>query len=545
MLPARRSRPVTLVAVALALVVAACTAGDPAGGGAATLSSTPTADPAPQPDEVVATAVVPSGGGDDVEVEIYPLVRHGEHVALTVDVTAVDPAAVDGDFVLLHGFGGAAFTVEILHAPVNLRLLDLERDVVHHVARASDGRPVVTDSEWAVIRTTDGTRLQTAYAAPPEDVTSLSLLLPGAPLIADVPVIEGDVPSPVRPEVLERERATSTAAPEPDGLDWDAIVAAPTFPLESASVELAGAVQTIESVERVEVTLGSDVLFEFDQATLTPAASEAIGLVAQRLAERAPGPVSVVGHTDDQGDDAYNAGLSQRRAQAVAEALTASVDTTSYPMRVEGRGEAEPFVANTSEENRARNRRVTVTSESTSVTRTDLTATGQLPPFGDEAPVGAAGEGVRLDDGRSAWTLDATARHVHGHLVVDLVVDAPAGQGEETFAALSNVLSSHRGDDTRVPAQNSARLTVLDGALRLFPLDYRTGEPENFPGGEWWSVADLEGTVTLVGGQQRTFTYVYPRLDVTEVTIQAGTGTGWGGDFRMTGVPVLADGDEG
>ncbi|MCC2321453.1 OmpA family protein [Cellulomonas xiejunii] len=534
----RHVRVTTAAALAAALtVLAACTGGTPAP--APEGAATPTVAPGPQPDDVVATAAIPSNGFD-VEVEVYPLVRHEEYVVLTVDFTAVAPAVPEDDAVTLFGFGGAAFTAEIMSGPVNLRLLDLERDVVHHVARDDRGRPVVSDNEWDVIRTSDGTRLQTAYAAPPPEVTSLSVLLPGAPLLAEVPVIEGDLPSPVRPEVLEKERATSTAVPEPDGLEWDTIVGAPTFPLESASVELDGAVQTVESVEKVEVTLGSDVLFEFDQATLTPAASEAITLVAQRIAEREPGTVAVVGHTDDQGDDAYNQDLSQRRAQTVADTLAGSIGT-SYPLQVEGRGEAEPFVANDTEDNRARNRRVTVTLASTVVTRTDLTATGELPPFGEEGVAGAAGAGLRLGTDRSRWDLDATARHVHGHLVVDLEVAAPDDQGESVFGALSNVLSSHRGDDTVVPMQNSGRVTVLDGALRLYPLDYRTADRENFPGGEWWTVADLQGTFTMAGGQRRTFSFVYPRLETTEVTIQAGDGTFNSADFRMTGVPVLSD----
>ena len=531
----RRRRPSSVVGLVAALaLLAACTGGQPVVPDA---TPTPTVDPGPQPEDVVATAVIP-GNGFDVDVEVYPLVRHEEYVVLTVDFTAVAPAVPEDDSVLLLGFGGAAFTAEISSAPVNLRLLDLERDVVHHVARDDRGRPVVTDGDWDAIRTSDGTRLQTAYAAPPPDVTGLSVLLPGAPLLADVPVIEGDLPSPARPEVLERERATSTAVPEPDGLQWDTIVAAPTFPLDSASVELDGAVQTVESVEKVEVTLGSDVLFEFDQATLTPAASDAIALVAQRLAEREPGTVAIVGHTDDQGDDAYNQDLSQRRAQTVADALAGSIGT-SYPLQVEGRGEAEPFVANDTEDDRARNRRVTITLASTVVTRTDLTTTGEVPPFGEEGVTGAAGEGLVLGPDRSRWTLDATARHVHGHVVVDLVVVAPDDQGESVFGALSNVLSAHRGDGTVVPMQNSGRVTVLDGALRLYPLDYRTADREEFPGGEWWTVADLQGTSTMVGGQRRTFTYVYPRLETTEVTIQAGDGTFSSADFRMTGVPVL------
>ena len=54
----------------------------------------------------------------------------------------------------------------------------------------------------------------------------------------------------------------------------------------------------------MEISLGSDVLFAIDSADLTPEAQAAIDVAAQQLSDRAPGTVTVVGHTDDVGDDA-------------------------------------------------------------------------------------------------------------------------------------------------------------------------------------------------------------------------------------------------
>jgi len=551
----RRRRPTrALLAAALTTMLAllvACTGGDPAPGPDG--DPTPTVDPGPQPEDVVATAVIPTNG-HDVELAVHPLVRAGEHVVLTLDLTPVDPSVLDEDLIIVFGFGGRSF-IEPGLSPANLRLLDLVHGTVHHVARDARGRAVVPDSDWDVISDGDGTRLQVAYAAPGAGVTSLSLFLPGAPLVADVPVVDGDVPSSVRPDVAARLAASASAAaspsaspvplPEPAAIELDAIVAAPTFALESTSIELAGAVQSTESTEQVEVTLGSDVLFEFDQAALTPAADEAIALVAQRLAGREPGTVSVVGHTDDQGDDAYNLDLSQRRAQAVADALSGLVDASSYPMQVEGRGEREPFVANDSEEGRVLNRRVTVTLTSTVVTRVDVTTTGELPPFGDRGSVGTGGT-LRLADGRSAFDVTATGRRVHGYLVVDATVRPAQGSDDEaTFASFSTITSSHRGDDTVVPLQSSGRATVLDGAARLYPMDYRTGTDETWPNGEWWTVADLTAVMTLAPGQSRTYSFVFPSLASDEVTLQVGSGQGFAGDFRLGGIPVQPEEDPG
>ena len=77
-----RTRPakhLTTLVVASALGLAACTGGstDP------DATPTPTADPGPQPEDVVATAVIPEAGMD-LEVRGHPLVRAGDHVVRTV-----------------------------------------------------------------------------------------------------------------------------------------------------------------------------------------------------------------------------------------------------------------------------------------------------------------------------------------------------------------------------------------------------------------------------------------------------------------------------
>ena len=64
---------------------------------------------------------------------------------------------------------------------------------------------------------------------------------------------------------------------------------------------------------------GRQVLFDFNKAVLKPAAISQLAPVLQALKEQPSLQVLVVGHTDSVGSDAYNMGLSQRRAQAVAD----------------------------------------------------------------------------------------------------------------------------------------------------------------------------------------------------------------------------------
>lgn len=67
--------------------------------------------------------------------------------------------------------------------------------------------------------------------------------------------------------------------------------------------------------------------------------------------------LEVQGHTDDQGKDDYNLDLSQRRAETVVAYLGLfGIDTGR--LVPQGFGESKPVMENTTEEGRAKNRRV-------------------------------------------------------------------------------------------------------------------------------------------------------------------------------------------
>jgi outer membrane protein OmpA-like peptidoglycan-associated protein len=106
------------------------------------------------------------------------------------------------------------------------------------------------------------------------------------------------------------------------------------------------------------MTLG-DVLFDTDEATLKPGATEIISRLADFLSRNETTRIRVEGHTDSTGDDAYNTELSRRRAQAVADALM----TRSIPgnrVEVIGRGEGFPVATNDTSAGRQQNRRVEI-----------------------------------------------------------------------------------------------------------------------------------------------------------------------------------------
>ena len=67
--------------------------------------------------------------------------------------------------------------------------------------------------------------------------------------------------------------------------------------------------------------------------------------------------IRFIGHTDDVGTNSDNQKLSEGRANSVRqEMMNRGIDPTR--IEAEGRGESEPIVPNTSDENRAKNRRV-------------------------------------------------------------------------------------------------------------------------------------------------------------------------------------------
>ncbi|WP_067477307.1 OmpA family protein [Actinomadura hibisca] len=175
------------------------------------------------------------------------------------------------------------------------------------------------------------------------------------------PSLAGASPDPRVPDpnlarsVLTLDTAGATRDIDPAKATLDLDLSKAVLPLEEEQKEGA----------KVTVRISSDVLFDFDKATLTDAARRRVSRLAPRLRE-AGRPVQVAGHSDAQGDPGYNLRLSKQRAEAVRAELERLLRGTPVKITAVGHGEDEPVAPNEvngkdNPEGRAKNRRVDIT----------------------------------------------------------------------------------------------------------------------------------------------------------------------------------------
>ena len=504
----RRTAARRFAAVTALVMVAACTSSGE--------DDSDTADQSASPDDVIEKVTVATSGGE-VEARVHPLVEVEDHLVLTVDLVATE--ITDGDDFGVPGtrFEGDATLTGSSSRPEEagaLRLVDPTSGKIHLAASDREGRPVGSSTDTVGFYIPEsGVRVQRVFATPTSDADTVGLLLPGAYLDA-VPIVDGKVPSPV---LKGQDEAQGEGADLPAAIDE--IDEAPVLPLEGYTRQLEGAVEVIESTEKVEIRLSGDVLFATGSFELSAGAAEAIDAAVATIESYDDGVIEVVGHTDDVGDDASNQTLSDQRAAAVADALTSQVGADTYDVQAEGKGETEPLVANDSDENRQLNRRVTLTLTSEKTDRTEVSTSGQTPPFKDgplkdgaEADATTGFERVEMD-GYTYRVSAPAARRVDGMLVVTVeatrLEDVPA-ESNETRIRLSAGVWSYRGPNTGYSSDNAGLAPrILIGSTAAYPLDYRLGDSAIEGSSEWRNASDTSAGDFASGGETLRFVALY------------------------------------
>jgi outer membrane protein OmpA-like peptidoglycan-associated protein len=104
------------------------------------------------------------------------------------------------------------------------------------------------------------------------------------------------------------------------------------------------------------VTTG--ILFDVNSDVIRPESYGVLKEIAGMLKSSPDIKVTIVGHTDSDGDDAKNLELSRSRAESVKKALVKDFSVDGSMLSTDGKGETEPAAENDTPQNKANNRRV-------------------------------------------------------------------------------------------------------------------------------------------------------------------------------------------
>lgn len=125
---------------------------------------------------------------------------------------------------------------------------------------------------------------------------------------------------------------------------------------------------SLKLTESVAIEL--NITFDTAKSIIKPEFDSEVANLATFMNQYADTVVTVEGHTDSQGSDAYNQKLSQSRADAVKAALITKYGIGADRVNAIGYGEAKPIADNMNAAGREQNRRV-VGQVSTAVTKTE------------------------------------------------------------------------------------------------------------------------------------------------------------------------------
>jgi outer membrane protein OmpA-like peptidoglycan-associated protein len=97
--------------------------------------------------------------------------------------------------------------------------------------------------------------------------------------------------------------------------------------------------------------------FDYNKATIKPESMGTLNMIVQIMKDNPDLKFEVGGHTDSDGEDAYNLKLSEQRALAVKTQLV-KMGVSSDRLTSNGYGETKPIASNANDEGKANNRRV-------------------------------------------------------------------------------------------------------------------------------------------------------------------------------------------
>ena len=351
-------------------------------------------------------------------------------------------------------------------------------------------------------------------------------------------------------------KAMDKAFKNVDNLNYNQYKTAPNpalatpVPIERYTKALDDSTSTHAGSKDITVTLASDVTFASDSADLASGAEAQLQTVASQLKQHPDGgTLTIVGHTDDVQDDAYNQTLSEKRANAVKTRLEQLTKLDKWQTSVSGKGESEPKVKDTTDEARAVNRRVEITLTPTGGTTPKNTTSapssggGKLPD--PQGPVAKGPEGVTLaatggsnTSGEVTITLDHVTRS-GGFLLGTVTCTVKDGSNDVPLHPLledpETPLSNQRSESGALSTFNASDgLTLLSNGERIFPADYLDADVDHhLPLTELRLVDHLKAGTTTV-------CVVWPDPGGDTITLDHAKGeySVPGNSYRLTDIPV-------
>ncbi len=128
-------------------------------------------------------------------------------------------------------------------------------------------------------------------------------------------------------------------------------------PMQEAMVTVDANAMAEEIFETGSISIYG-ILFDFDKADIKSESAATIKEIATLLNNNPDLKLFIVGHTDNKGSLDYNTNLSQKRAEAVVAILVSEHSIESSRITPKGLAFLAPVASNSTEEGRAKNRRV-------------------------------------------------------------------------------------------------------------------------------------------------------------------------------------------
>ena len=487
--------------------------------------------------------------GHNVTVEVSPVIRQDEKTSIiALRLTrAKDDASVDA--INASSYSGISDKLNIsnyLGVPSISRpgtgaslvkLLDLDSGRVWSAINGSGG----------LLDLTPGENITSYLSFGKVDTDTATVLVPMAGFTT-VSVLEADAAKKAKVNL-------STAQTAIDQSSHAATELADPVAIERYTRALDDSTSTQAGSKDITVTLNSDVTFASDSADLTPAADTQLQTVADQLKQHPDGgTLTIVGHTDDVQDDAYNQTLSEKRANAVKTKLQQLTKLDKWKTSVSGKGESQPKIKDTTDEARAANRRVEITltptggtspkdSSSTTATPSNSSGNGKLPD--PQGPAAKGSEGVTLTSkdtntsGEVTITLDHLTR-TGGYLLGTVTCTVKDGSTGAPLHPLledpQTVLANQRDESGgALPTFNASDgLTLIAGGERIFPADYLDADAgQHLPLTELRLLDHLKASTT-------TICTIWPDPGGDTITLDHPEGkySPKGTAYRLTDIPI-------